>query len=107
MNKITNFAVLLALASINTGLHAQDKPGMKHSMQGSMQMSPEQMDNHMRAMQEHMLTMHDYSDRILAEQDPEKKEKLKNEQLELMKAHHKQMMQHRQKMMNMHKKMTP
>ena len=71
---------------------------------GKMHMSPEQMDAHMRAMQEHMLTMHDYSNKILAEKDPAKKEKLKAEQLELMKAHHMQMMAHRKQMKEMKQK---
>lgn len=55
-------------------------------------MSEEQRDQHMRAMQEHMLAMHDLSNQILAEKDPAKKEQLKNQQLQLMKSHHSQMM---------------
>jgi hypothetical protein len=75
--------------------------GMQHG-QGGMQgmggmgmmggMSEEQMDQHMRMMQEHMLQMHDLSDKILAATDPAEKEKLKKQQLDLMKAHKKQMM---------------
>jgi hypothetical protein len=53
-------------------------------------------EEHLRSMQEHMLMMHDYSNKILAEKDPAKQAQLKNQQLELMKAHHAQMMQHRQ-----------
>lgn len=102
--------LFLAFAVSGTNLYAQDKTGMPHSMQGMggmggmsgmMHMSPEQMDTHMRSMQAHMLMMHDYSNKILAEKDPEKKQKLKDEQLELMKAHHMQMMAHRQRMMKM------
>jgi len=55
-------------------------------------MTDEQRDQHLRAMQEHMLAMHDLSNQILAEKDPVKKEQLKNKQLELMKAHQAQMM---------------
>jgi hypothetical protein len=49
-----------------------------------------------------MLMMHDLSNQILAEKDPAKKESLKKQQLELMKAHHEQMMQHRQQKMQEH-----
>lgn len=64
----------------------------------------EQKTEHMRAMQEHMLTMHDLSNQILSEKDPAKKEELKNKQLELMKSFHAQMKQHRQQKMQEHKK---
>lgn len=108
MKKIVTLAVMgLSLLS-NTG-QAEDKPGMKQGMpgmggmQGMMHMSPEQMDKHMRSMQSHMLMMHDYSNRILSEKDPKKKQSLKDEQLELMKAHHMQMMKHRQQMRQMHR----
>lgn len=110
MKKILTL-IVMGLSFIATSGQAEDKPGMKHAMpgmgggQGMMHMSPEQMDTHMRGMQAHMLMMHDYADKILAEKDPEKKQKLKNEQLELMKAHHMQMMQHRKNMMQMHQKM--
>lgn len=59
-------------------------------------MTEEQKNAHMRAMQDHMLQMHDLSNQILSEKDPAKKETLKNQQLDLMKAHHAQMMEHRQ-----------
>jgi len=64
----------------------------------------EQKTEHMRAMQEHMLMMHDLSNQILSEKDPAKKEELKNKQLELMKTFHGQMKQHRQQGMQEHKK---
>lgn len=64
----------------------------------------EQKNEHMRTMQEHMLTMHDLSNQILSEKDPAKKEELKNKQLELMKTYHAQMKQHRQQKMPQHKK---
>jgi len=111
MKKIMTITAVFACAFFIPGVSAQDKPEMQHSMkgmdsmQGKMQMSKEKMDDHMRAMQAHMLMMHDYSNKILSEKDPEKKQKLKDEQLELMKAHHKQMMMHRQKMEQMHQKM--
>jgi len=59
----------------------------------------EQKSEHMRTMQEHMLTMHDLSNQILSEKDPAKKEELKNKQLELMKTYHAQMKQHGQQKM--------
>lgn len=76
--------------------------GMGMGMMGSM--SEEQKTEHMRSMQEHMLTMHDLSNQILAEKDPAKKEALKKQQLDLMMSHHAQMMGHRQQMMQEHKK---
>jgi hypothetical protein len=67
-------------------------------------MTEEQKTEKMRAMQEHMLQMHDLSNQILIEKDPAKKEALKKQQLELMKAHHVEMMEHRQQKMQEHKK---
>lgn len=60
-------------------------------------------EEHLRSMQEHMLMLHDYSNKILAEKDPAKQAQLKNQQLELMKAHQAQMMQHGQQMKQEHK----
>ena len=61
-------------------------------------MTVEQKDQHLRAMQEHMLMMHDLSNQILAEKDPAKKEQLKNQQLQLMKTQQEQRKTHRQQM---------
>jgi len=72
-----------------------DMDTAKHQGMGMMGGMDEK---HLRAMQEHMLMMHDYSNQILAEKDPAKQAQLKNQQLELMKAHHVQMMQHGQQM---------
>jgi len=41
----------------------------------------------LRDVQDHLLTMHDLSTKILAEKDPKKQKALKDQQLELMKAH--------------------
>jgi hypothetical protein len=49
-------------------------------------MTLEQKDQHLRAMQDQMLIMHNLSNQILAETDPVKKEELKNQQLQLMKS---------------------
>lgn len=83
-------------------------PGMgMHQGMGMMSgMTDEQMEQHLRSTQEHMLAMHDLSNQILAEKDPAKKEELKKQQLQLMKAHHAQMKEHRmQKMMQHQQKM--
>jgi hypothetical protein len=77
------------------------QPGMDmHQGMGGMMggMTLEQKDQHLRAMQEHMLKMHELSNQILAEQDPAKKEQLKNQQLQLMKTHQEQRKTHRQQM---------
>lgn len=73
----------------------QGQGGMQGGMHGMGMMggmSAEQQDQHMRMMQEHMLQMHDLSDKILAAKNPKEKEKLKNQQLQMMKAHKAQMM---------------
>ncbi|MGZ8227968.1 MAG: hypothetical protein ACXWT3_15235 [Methylococcaceae bacterium] len=62
-------------------------------------MNEEQSEQHLRAMQEYSLKVHDLSNQILAEKDPAKKEQLKNQQLELMKSHREKMMGHRQEKM--------
>lgn len=97
--------LLLPISMISSAAEPQkaDEP-MKEMGMGMMGgMTEEQKTEHMRNMQEHMLKMHDLSNQILSEKDPTKKEALKNQQLELMKAHHAQMMQHRQQKMQEHK----
>ncbi len=54
---------------------------------------------HLRKMQAHILAMHELSTKILAEKDPKKQEELKNQQLELMKAHMVEKMAHHHEMM--------
>ncbi len=68
--------------------------GMQHKgMMGMMGgMTEAEQDQHLRAQQEHMLMMHDLSNQILAEKDSAKKEQLKNQQFQLMKAHRAKMM---------------
>lgn len=78
--------------------------GMHRGMGGMGQMSEEERDKHLHMEQDHMLKMHDLSNRILAEPDAKKKEQLKNEQFELMKAHRAQMMSHRMEIMQSHQK---
>jgi len=88
-------ATLLLLLPLNMAISAEQPQTATKPMQGMGmmgQMTEEQRDQHARAIQEHMLKMHELSNRILAEQDPAKKEQLKNQQLELMKAHHAKMM---------------
>ena len=107
MKPVLNLAGVLILVSFSNGVFSQEspkegemmKPGMrmqKGKMTGGM--SEEQKDQHMRAMQEHMLKMHELSNKIIAEKDPEKKQALKDQQLEMMKSHRAQMMGHLQKM---------
>ncbi len=76
------------------GMH-KGMGGMHGMMAG---MTDEEKEKHMRSMQEHMLKMHDLSNRILAEPDSAKKEALKTEQIQLMKAHHADMMSRHQMM---------
>lgn len=71
----------------------QGKGGMQGMGMGMMGgMSEEQMDQHLRMKQEHLLQMHELSNKILTATDPKEKELLKEQQLKLMKAHHAAMM---------------
>ncbi|MGR8981150.1 MAG: hypothetical protein ACU84H_13795 [Gammaproteobacteria bacterium] len=79
------------------GMGKQQGMGMGMGMGGAM--TEEQKEQHLRAMQDHMLKMHDLSDKILAETNPAKKDELKNQQLQLMKEHHAKMMEHRMQKM--------
>lgn len=60
-------------------------------------------DEGLKERQEHLLQMHDLSNRILSAKDPKEKERLKEEQLQLMKSyelkHHQMMQRHMKKMM--------
>jgi hypothetical protein len=100
-------SLALSLASHAGSPAATDEPmnmqkGM--GMRGHGKMSEEELNQHLRVSQEHMLKMHDLSNRILAETDEKKKEQLKKEQLELMKAHHTQMMTKRMERKQQHRK---
>ena len=83
---------ITALLTLSAASYAQEPAmgdGMGHDMS---KMDPAKMTEQMKSKQEHMLMMHDLSNKILAEQDPQKQQALKDQQLELMKAHHMQMM---------------
>ncbi len=60
-------------------------------------------DEGLRERQDHLLQMHDLSNRILSAKDPKEKERLKEEQLQLMKSyeikHHQMMQRHMKEMM--------
>lgn len=106
------FLLLLSFSMASSAGEPLSKPESKgmNKMGGGMGgmmggMTEEQQDQHMRTFQEHMLLMHDLSDQILAEKDPAKKEQLKKQQLDLLKAHHDQMMEHRQQWKKDHKGM--
>jgi hypothetical protein len=58
--------------------------------------SPAAVTQYLQAMQNQMLTMHDLSNKILAETDPNKKEDLKQQQLDLMRSQYLQMMAQQQ-----------
>ena len=100
----SSIAMALLLLPLSMASHAADqtKPAepqkTAESMKGMMgDMSEEQQEQHLKAMQEHILAMHDLSNQILAEKDPAKKEQLKKQQRDLMKAHHASMMAHHPK----------
>ena len=87
---------------MHQGMNMNKPQGADAGKQGMGMMGMGMSEGHLQAMQEHMLKMHDYSNRILAEKDPAKQAQLKHEQLELMKAHQAQMMQHHSQMMQGH-----
>lgn len=102
--------ILAALVTFTAASIAEEAPmsgdkggkAMQHNMSG---MDPAKMTEHLKEKQAHMLMMHDLSNKILAETDPAKQQALKDQQLELMKAHHMEMMSmHHGKPMD-HKKM--
>jgi Spy/CpxP family protein refolding chaperone len=111
------FLLLLSYSMMSSAVEPTNKPepqgmggGMGGMMGGGMGggmggMTEEQRDQHIRSMQEHMLQMHDLSSQILNEKDPAKKENLKKQQFDLIKAHHNQMMEHRQQLRQEHQKM--
>ena len=107
MKILSKLIAILALVSLSQVCLAADpvekKPEMK--MDPAMAtMDESKMMEHLKMRQEQMLKMHDLSNKILAETDPNKKQALKDQQLELIKAEHMQMMSmHHQKMMNMSK----
>jgi hypothetical protein len=77
----------------NMGQHE----GMQHEGMGGMhgEMMPDMMSpEHLKKMQAHMLILHDLSNKILAEKDPKKQQVLKDQQLEVMKAHMADKMSH-------------
>lgn len=82
-------------AAATPGSHAMGGMGMNNAMMMS--------DEKLKEKQEHLLKMHELSSKILAATDPKEKDRLKAEQLQLMKDHEKQhhmmMQQHMQQMM--------
>jgi hypothetical protein len=74
--------------------------GKGPGMMGGGMMSEEQMDQHVRQMQTHMLQMHEIMEKILDTKDPAEKEKLMQQQRDMIKEHirsrHHQMMMQQQ-----------
>ena len=103
MKILAKLIAILALVSLSQIALAADpaakKPEMKmdHPM---AKMDESKMMEHLKMKQEQILKMHDLSSKILAETDPAKQQALKDQQLELIKAEHMQMMNmHHPKMM--------
>lgn len=73
---------------------------MGGGMMGGGMMSEEQMDQHVRQLQTHMLQMHEIMEKIQDTKDPVEKEKLMQQQRDMIKEHirsrHHQMMMHQQ-----------
>lgn len=85
MLKIYSISGFLMLAASNIVLGDESAVTGNSAPATAWRMSEGQKDRYLRAMQEHSLEMHDLSNRILAEQDPVKRQALKDQQLQLMK----------------------
>lgn len=108
-------AIFLLLLPLSTAVYAEEDdmqgvgkhegmPGMRmHGDMMAQMMSPE----HLKEMQAHILQMHDLSNKILAEKDPKKQQELKDQQLEVMKAHMADRMAKRHKMRMPHPAPAP
>jgi hypothetical protein len=73
---------------VQAGEHDMQGMGMQQGDMKGMEMHGDMMSlEHLKEMQAHILLMHDLSNKILAEKDPKKQQALKDQQLEVMKAH--------------------
>ncbi len=95
--RLTIIFVLVCISQVSAAVEqTQSEPEMK--------MDESKMMAHLKMKQEQMLKIHDLSNKILAETDPMKKQALKDQQLELIKVEHMQMMSmHHSKMKVMSK----
>ena len=95
--RLTIIFVLVCISQVSAAVEqTQSEPEMK--------MDESKMMAHLKMKQEQMLKIHDLSNTILAETDPKKKQALKDQQLELIKVVHMQMMSmHHSKMKVMSK----
>lgn len=95
--RLTTIFVLVFISQVSAAVEqTQSEPEMK--------MDESKMMAHLKMKQEQMLKIHDLSNKILAETDPMKKQALKDQQLELIKVEHMQMMSmHHSKMKVMSK----
>lgn len=107
MMKVTAMLAALSLCAYSLALTAQETNAdgslqeaspLDSAPQPSWQLNDEQKDQYLRAMQEHSLEMHELSNRILAENDPVKRQALKDQQLQLMKSYRARMMGRLQQM---------
>lgn len=101
MQFASRLALMGAVISMSQMAKAEEKPLDKpHPSDAPVLMMS---DEGLRERQDHLLKMHDLSNKILSERDPSQKQKLKEEQLQLMKAfeleHHRKMQHHMHEMM--------
>jgi hypothetical protein len=78
--------LLLSMNTVVTTAQAQQPPAPSG-------MTEEQHEQYLKDVQDHILVMHDLSNKILLEKDPAKQEELKKQQRELMKSYHEGMME--------------
>ncbi|CAG1020536.1 hypothetical protein DOJK_00410 [Patescibacteria group bacterium] len=100
MKRFYQCLIIAFLLPISMASFAAEEPATpQHEAHAQPHKEMGMMDEeHLKAMQEHILAMHDLSNQILAEKDPAKKEQLKQQQRDLMKSHHASMMGHTPKM---------
>ncbi|TAN50402.1 MAG: hypothetical protein EPN21_09060 [Methylococcaceae bacterium] len=95
MKTIVHYTVtLFCCALLSAPVLAEPTPAPPHGGMGMMGMMGGGMnDQHMRQMQDQMLKMHDMMHQIRDAKNDAERNRLKDEQLKLMKEHHDNMMQ--------------
>ena len=102
--KLATAGLIVMALTISTRVQAEESSSA--ASQPSMTPAPMDWmmsDDQLKKKQDHLLKMHDLSNKILIAKDPKEKQRLMDEQLTLMREHqhqhHQMMQQHMQEMM--------
>lgn len=113
MNHLYKSMAVIVLSAASISAFAKDKPmnmqtgqssGSSMNMGKGMEMSEEMKDKQARNKQKYILKINDLSDRIQDEKNAKKKQKLMDEQLQVIKDHQEKKRQMKKKMMQKHMK---